>query len=93
MPFSKVGIPSLYTDGGIDDVEHGSEWGMAQREDYVANRYHKPSDEFDESWTFGGAVADLRLLYAVGYRLVQSEVWPNWREGNEFKAARDADRR
>ena len=51
------------------------------------------SDEFDESWTFGGAVADLRLLYAVGYGLVTSEDWPNWRDGNEFKAARDADRR
>ena len=93
FPFSKVGIPSLYTDGGIDDLEHGPEWGMAQREDYVANRYHTPDDEFDESWTLGGAVADLRLLYTVGYGLVQSDGWPNWREGNEFKAARDADRR
>ncbi len=91
--FSKVGIPSLYTEGGIDDVEHGSEWGMAQREDYSANRYHKPSDEFDEAWTFGGAVADLRLLVAVGERLVNSDAWPTWTEGNEFKAARDADRR
>lgn len=92
FPFSKVGIPSLYTDGGIDDVEHGPDWGMAQREDYTANRYHTPEDEFDESWTFGGAVADLRLLYEVGYRLSRSEEWPNWREGNEFKAVRDRDR-
>ena len=92
FPFSKVGIPSLYTDGGIDDVENGPEWGMAQREDYTANRYHTPQDEFDESWTFGGAVADLRLLYAVGYGLSMSEDWPNWRDGNEFKAARDSDR-
>lgn len=93
FPFSKVGIPSLYTDGGIDDVEHGSEWGMAQREDYTANRYHTPEDEFDESWSFGGAVADLHLLYTVGYRLSRSEAWPAWREGNEFRATREADRR
>ncbi|MGI9627038.1 MAG: M28 family metallopeptidase [Longimicrobiales bacterium] len=92
FPFSKVGIPSLYTDGGVDDVEHGAEWGLAQREDYVANRYHTPADEFDEAWSLGGAVADLRLLYTLGYELVQSDAWPNWREGNEFKAARDADR-
>ena len=92
FPFSKVGIPSLYTDGGIDDLEHGADWGMAQREDYIANRYHKPSDEYDESWTFGGAVADLALLYTVGARLANSSEWPNWREGNEFKAARDLDR-
>ena len=92
FPFSKVGIPSLYTDGGIDDVEHGSEWGLAQREDYTANRYHTPEDEFDEGWSFGGAVEDLHLLYAVGYRLSRSDAWPNWREGNEFRATRDQDR-
>lgn len=90
--FAKVGVPALYTEGGIDDLERGPEWGMAQRADYVANRYHKPSDEFDEAWTFGGAVADLYLLYEVGNALANSEDWPNWAEGNEFKAARDQDR-
>jgi len=89
--FAKVGIPALYTDPGTDHVEHGAEWTMEQRADYTANRYHKPSDEFDESWDWQGAVDDLRLLFDVGFRLATSDDFPNWREGTEFRAIRDAD--
>ena len=85
------GVPSLYTDSGIDHVEHGEEWTLARRADYVANRYHKPSDEFDPSWDLTGAMDDLELLFRVGYRIAAGEEWPNWREGNEFRAIRDRD--
>jgi Zn-dependent M28 family amino/carboxypeptidase len=87
--FAKEGVPALYTDSGIDHVEHGEEYGRRMREEYTAERYHKPSDEFDESWDLAGAVDDLRLLFEVGYRLAQESTWPNWREGNEFRARRD----
>ena len=89
--FAKVGVPSIYTDSGIDHVEHGTEWTLARRADYTSNRYHKPSDEFDPSWDLTGALDDLGLLFRVGYRLVTSDDWPNWREGNEFRAIRDGD--
>ena len=91
--FAKVGVPSIYTDSGIDHVEHGTEWTLARRADYTSNRYHKPSDEFDPSWDLTGALDDLGLLFRVGYRLVTSDAWPNWREGNEFRAIRDGDSR
>ena len=89
--FAKVGVPSLYTDSGVDHVEHGEAWTLERRTDYVSNRYHKPSDEFDPSWDLTGALDDLALLFRVGHRLVMSDEWPNWREGNEFRAIRDAD--
>jgi Zn-dependent M28 family amino/carboxypeptidase len=90
--FAKVGIPALYTDAGIDHVVHGEEWTLARREEYTAQNYHQPSDEYDPAWDLAGAMDDLHLYYAVGYDLANSDAWPNWREGNEFKAARDADR-
>jgi Zn-dependent M28 family amino/carboxypeptidase len=90
---AKAGIPALYTDAGIDHVEHGQEWGRARRDEYTADRYHKPTDEFDPSWDLSGAVEDLQLLFHVGYRLAAGSDWPNWRDGSEFKAARDAQRR
>ena len=89
--FAKVGVPSIYTDSGIDHVEHGEEWTLARRADYTSNRYHKVTDEFDPSWDLTGALDDLELMFRVGYRLVTSDDWPNWREGNEFRAIRDAD--
>ena len=87
--FAKRGVPALYTDGGIDHVEHGPEYGRRMRDEYTAERYHTPRDEYDESWDLDGAVDDLRLLFEIGYRLAQEDTWPNWREGNEFRAARD----
>ena len=80
---AKVGIPALYPDTGMDHVEHGQKWTEERRADYVANDYHKPSDEYGDDWNLDGAVDDLRLLFTVGYRIADSTDWPNWREGNE----------
>ncbi|GIW51528.1 MAG: hypothetical protein KatS3mg081_0883 [Gemmatimonadales bacterium] len=87
---AKVGVPALYTDAGIDNVEHGTEWSLKRREEYTALRYHKPADEFDPNWDLSGAVEDLQLLFRVGYRLANEDRFPNWREGTEFKARRDS---
>ncbi|RMH15902.1 MAG: M28 family peptidase [Gemmatimonadetes bacterium] len=88
---AKVGIPSLYLEGGTDHVEHGREWTTQQKDDYTLNRYHKPSDEYDPSWDLRGAVQDLELLYRVAFTLANGDAWPEWAEGNEFRAIREAD--
>ena len=89
--FAKEGIPALYTDAGIDHVEHGEAWTLQRRAEYTAERYHKPSDEFDPNWDLSGAVDDLRILFSIGLRLANESTFPNWREGNEFRAIRDRD--
>ncbi len=88
--FAKAGVPALYAKAGIDHVEHGAEWALAQLDRYTNERYHKPSDELDPNWDLTGTVADLRLLFRVGYRLANEATFPNWREGTEFKAIRDS---
>jgi Zn-dependent M28 family amino/carboxypeptidase len=89
--FAKQGIPALYTNTGNDHVEHGEEWTLAKKEKYTAENYHKPSDEYDPSWDLSGAIQDVRLLFRVGYKLSMETSFPNWKEGTEFKAKRDAD--
>ena len=91
FPFAKQGIPSVYPNGGSDQVEHGREWTIAKREKYTAENYHKPSDEFDPNWDLSGAIDDLRLLFKVGYRLAMESTFPNWKVGTPYKAKRDAD--
>ncbi len=89
--FAKIGIPALYTGTGIDHAEKGKEYGKELQDNYTAQYYHKPSDEYDpERWNLDGALDDVELLYQVGKRLAFSSDWPNWKEGSEFKAARDA---
>jgi Zn-dependent M28 family amino/carboxypeptidase len=87
--FAKRGVPSLYPDAGVQDLEHGEEWARKRREEYTRDRYHKPSDEYDPSWNLEGAVQDLRLMFSVGHDLATGDLWPNWRDGSEFKARRD----
>ena len=88
--FAKVGVPALYPDAGIDNIEHGEAWAKEQEERYRADQYHKPSDEYDSNWNLEGAVEDLELIFAVGYRLANDQGWPNWKPGSEFKARRDS---
>lgn len=88
--FAKRGVPMLYIDGGEDLVDGGTEAGRAIADDYRANRYHGPKDEFDESWDWSGVMADLQLFYRIGRMLGNSTSWPNWVEGDEFRAIRDA---
>lgn len=89
--FAKRGVPMLYVDGGEDLVEGGVEAGAAIAKDYRENRYHGPADEYDPNWDWSGVMADLQLFYRIGRMLADSTSWPNWNEGDEFKANRDKD--
>jgi Zn-dependent M28 family amino/carboxypeptidase len=90
--FAKAGVPALYAKGGIDSVEKGPEYGKAIVDEYTAEHYHKAADNFDPNWDLRGVVQDLNALYEVGAVLARGEQWPNYREGNAFKKARDASR-
>ena len=87
--FAKAGVPALYAKGGYDLVDGGTAAGKAASEDY-ARRYHQPSDEIHDGWRWDGIVEDLQAVYEVGNDLATGDRWPNWYEGNPFKAARDA---
>ena len=88
--FAKIGIPALYFGTGIDHVEKGKEYGKQLQDEYTAQYYHKASDQYDPSrWNLDGAVDDVQLLYNVGKSLSNSDKWPGWKEGSEFKAVRD----
>jgi len=88
--FAKQGVPALYTHPGIDMLDGGEQRGRAEAAEYIAERYHKPSDEYDETWDLTGAVQDLELFFTIGWWITNEDSWPNWREGNEFRATRDA---
>ncbi len=90
--FAKQGVPMLYAEGGEDLVEGGRAAGEAASRDYRANRYHGINDEYDPNWNWAGAVRDLQVYYRIGRELAETEAWPNWYEGDEFRAIRDRSR-
>lgn len=90
--FAKVGIPALYAKGGYDLVEGGQEAAKEHFEDYRINRYHRPQDEYDAaSWKMEGMQEDAKLYLDIGMYLANSSIYPNWKEGSEFKAIREED--
>ncbi len=90
--FAKLGVPMLYGESGEDLVVGGTAAGKAATEDYIINRYHKPQDEYDAKWDWNGALSDLRIYYALGHSLADSDRWPNWYPSAEFRSIRDQSR-
>lgn len=87
--FAKVGIPSLFTGSGVDNVTYGKAWGLQQVAQFTKSRYHSPQDNFNEIKDRRGMVEDIRLLFDMGYRLSNESAFPKWKKGSEFMAARD----
>ncbi|HWA02548.1 MAG TPA: M28 family metallopeptidase [Rhizomicrobium sp.] len=88
--FARFGIPAITPGGGTDLVDGGEAAAKALRDDYLAHRYHQPTDEWHADWDLRGPEEDVEAMYIVGDTLANSDAWPGWKEGSEFKAKRDA---
>jgi Zn-dependent M28 family amino/carboxypeptidase len=90
FPFARAGVPALYFKHGRDFVGRPAGWGDSVDAAYTANHYHQPSDEIGPDWRYDGAARDATLILLTLLDLATSEAWPNWYEGQEFRAAREA---
>lgn len=87
---AKVGVPSLFTGSGVDNIKNGRTWGLKQVADFTKFRYHSPQDNFDaKTWDLSGIVEDVRMLFDMGYRISNETSYPKWKDGSEFKAIRE----
>ena len=86
--FAKIGVPAVYLKSGTDFVDRPAGWGKAQINHYTDVNYHQPSDEYDDSWNFDGAVTDALLGFWTGLAVATADELPAWNEGDEFEAAR-----
>jgi Zn-dependent M28 family amino/carboxypeptidase len=89
---AKEGVPMLYPRRGYNDREKGVAYGMEKSLEYNRDHYHRVSDEYDLSWNVDGAMEDMEVFFRTGLDVANSDDWPNWKEGTEFKAKRDAQR-
>lgn len=88
--FARAGVPSLTADGGVDDLTKGTAFGKQKHDEYTAQRYHQPADEYDSAtWNLEGGLQDVEVVYSIGRQLANSHEWPQWKPGSEFKAIRD----
>ncbi len=87
--FAKVGVPALYTGNGSEIIGKDATEAATLRETF-GKRYHHVSDEYDELWDVSGIIADIQLVFDVGYTLSRERTFPKWKPGSEFKEAGEA---
>ncbi len=87
--FAREGVPALDPEKGLDFIGKPKGFGERVRSEYNQRDYHQPSDVVRAEWDMSGALEDLKVFFAVGYRIAEADTLPQWKPGSEFKARRE----
>src|SRR5437764_1052462 len=85
---ARVGVPAFSINEGTLYKGHDHAWGEEKDRDYVAHRYHQPSDEYREDMDFIGDAKMERFGFAVGWQAANQPDLAGWQPGDEFEKAR-----
>ncbi len=86
--FAKAGVPVLYIGKNVRLLSRTGD-GPLRSDEFDLKDYHQVTDEVNSDWDLSGAAQDVQLLFAVGTEVADTEKWPEWKPGNEFKPKRD----
>ena len=85
FPLARAGVPGLSFEAGIDFVGRPAGWGREQNEQYNAERYHQPSDQYSPGFTYEGMVQEARVMMRVALAVANTPSLPTWLPGAEFR--------
>jgi Zn-dependent M28 family amino/carboxypeptidase len=88
FPLAKRGVPAVSIGSPTGYIGKDAQFAARARAEYLEHRYHQPADEFDPTWDYSGAVEDLRLLAALGWRVAASPELPRYYPSDPFARAR-----
>jgi Zn-dependent M28 family amino/carboxypeptidase len=88
FPLAKAGVPALSISEPREFLGPDAAELKKRQEAYNSTDYHQPSDEYDPSWNFAGAVDDLKLLAQLAWRIAAQEQMPRYNQGDQFANAR-----
>ena len=89
--FAKRGVPVLLDmalAGAYDMASGGREAGNRWLDALTSTCYHQPCDAWAATWDLRGAAQEAELFYAIGARLANGRLWPNWNPRSEFAKIR-----
>jgi Zn-dependent M28 family amino/carboxypeptidase len=87
FPFARAGIPGTSMENGGSFIGQPADYGEKMKDEYVEKRYHQPSDEVLPSFTYGGAVQQLRVIVRTAVAVANAPGQPAWNKGSEFRQA------
>ena len=85
---ARVGVPAFSVNEGVLFKGHDLAWGEEKEKDYVAHRYHQPSDEYKPDMDFTGDARMAKFGFALGWQVAQQPQLAGWQPGDEFEKAR-----
>jgi Zn-dependent M28 family amino/carboxypeptidase len=88
FPLAKAGVPALSISEPNEFIGANAAELKKRQEAYNSTDYHQPSDEFDPSWNFAGAVEDMKFLAQLAWRIAAQTEMPRYNEGDQFANAR-----
>jgi Zn-dependent M28 family amino/carboxypeptidase len=90
---ARVGIPAFSVSQGNNYLGKPSNFGQKIFDQYNAEHYHKPSDEYHADWDFGGMQQMAEFGFRIGIDAANAPQLPGWKAGDEFLAAREKSQR
>ena len=85
---ARLGVPAFSINQGTLFKGHDRAWGEEKERDYVAHRYHQPSDEYREDMDFTGDAKMAKFGFALGWNAANQPELAGWQPGDEFEKAR-----
>ena len=90
FPMVRRGVPALSIEPGSHFRGHPEGWGKDRKQEYTANRYHKPQDELLPWFSYESALQQLRVVLRTALAVADAPAQPVWLQGSEFMAAGEA---
>lgn len=81
--FVKQGIPAIFPFPGMRSSDPSID-GAARFQQYLRERYHKPSDDMSQQFSFEGGAIGARMNFLIGYAVAQETERPRWNDGDFF---------
>jgi len=81
--FVRQGVPSVFVVAGTEAADPKVN-GKKITDDWVATRYHSPSDDMNQPMDLDAAVQFMQLNFLLGYDVAQEPQRPTWNPGDFF---------
>jgi Zn-dependent M28 family amino/carboxypeptidase len=85
---ARVGVPAFSVNEGALFKGHDLAWGEEKERDYVAHRYHQPSDEYRPDMDFTADAKLAKFGLVLGWEAANQPALAGWQQGDEFEKAR-----
>jgi Zn-dependent M28 family amino/carboxypeptidase len=89
FPLVKLGIPALSLSEPVEFTGPNAADARKRRDAFNDTDYHQPGDEMKPYWSYEGAVADLRFLADLGWRVANDAAMPAYHPGDQFARPRE----